>query len=1126
MRNEEMKKVVSVDRRMYSSTLLILSFVCMCFLGMGTTHAQVTTADMVGTVTDSTGAVVISASVTATNKSTGESKTATVSGSGEFEFSLLQVGSYKVTVQAPGFKVYTTQLTLAVGDRARINAALALGENTQTVNVEATTPALQSDTSTIGTLITSEATQDLPLNGRNLLNLVTLGAGVTGGMENGMASGFNPNDRRPASNFSVNGQSDVNNNNLIDGMDNNERFLGMVGVRPSVEAVDQVKVFTNLYTAEISRTAGGVADLITQSGTNQFHGSAYEYLRNDVLDARNYFSRTGPKPELRQNQFGTSIGGPILKNKAFFFFDYEGFRMVEGDTQTSTVPTLYEENNPGDFTDLGPTCPKIAPSQIQAIGLNYFKLYPAPNVPVAIPGSNCTPPLDNGSYTLGQSQFATTYDSKVDYRFSGKDSAYARFSYNTTSTFIPGNYPVVDGVNPGAGFAGTFAGPSLEVQLNGALGYVHIFTSHLILDLGTSYVLINNQADPLNVGKSVATDFGFPGTVNLPGQVLSSGLPSVSFTQGYGSLGDAGYIPLQILDNTYQYMGSVLWLKGAHSFKMGAALIRRQGTYEQSSAARGEIAFQNAYTGNSLGDLLTDQAAELTRAETVITPSMRSWEPSVYIQDDWRMRPNLTINLGVRYDVYTPFSTANNAITNFDPSLSLLVGPTLPAPQNSSPTADVNVDYGDVAPRVGFAYTVAPGMVLRGGYGISYYPGNETSQAQMKNAPFTYSFTCGSESGANDPCPAAYANPADGAGYLLSTGMPIPVVANVASLTTPAGYANISIDGTDFNFKNSYIQQYSLNLEKDFKGNLLTLAYVGNRGSRLVTYEEVNQYPYFGAARPFPTIPTATILETVSAGISNYNALQATFERRMKNGLAANINYTRSKDLTNAAIPSEGGGDSDCQGQCHVDNGSGQTVVENNFNQYEYGGSYLDTRDRISGSLVYDLPFGRSFNGTKAGLAKGWSLNSIYWWQTGNPFTVTNSNGNQSDIGLSSDRPNIVSTGQPGFHRSLSEWYDVSRFHLQGMYLLGDERNNTLYGPDSQALALSAVKMFPIHENIKLQFRAESFNLLNTPSFSDPGETITTYTNGIASNPPDAEISSTRPSSTPRQLQFVLRLIF
>jgi hypothetical protein len=266
------------------------------------------------TVTDSSGAVVTSASVTATNTSTGDVKTATVDGSGEFQFSLLQVGSYTVTVEAPGFKVYATQLTLAAGDRARINAALALGANTQTVNVEATTPALQSDTSTIGTLITSEATQDLPLNGRNLLNLVTLGAGVTGGMENGMASGFNPNDRRPASNFSVNGQSDVNNNNLIDGMDNNERFMGMVGVRPSVEAVDQVNVFTNLYTAEISRTAGGVMDLITQSGTNQFHGTVYEYLRNDALDARNYFS-TGPKPELRQNQFGGSIGGPIKRTK-------------------------------------------------------------------------------------------------------------------------------------------------------------------------------------------------------------------------------------------------------------------------------------------------------------------------------------------------------------------------------------------------------------------------------------------------------------------------------------------------------------------------------------------------------------------------------------------------------------------------------------------------------------------------------------------------------------------------------------------------------------------------------------------------------------------------------------------
>ena len=1109
--------------------LLILSFVCMCFLGMGTMHAQVTTADIVGNVTDSTGAVVTSASVTATNTATGEVKTATVSGSGTFQFSLLQVGSYKVTIEAPGFKVYATQLTLAVGDRARIDAALALGESTQTVNVETTTPALQSDTSTIGMLITKEATQDLPLNGRNLLNLVTLGAGVTGGMENGMASGFNPNDRRQASNFSVNGQSDVNNNNLIDGMDNNERFLGMVGVRPSVEAVDQVQVFTNLYTAEISRTAGGVVDLITKSGTNKFHGTAYEYLRNDALDARNYFSR-GPRPEFRQNQFGVSIGGPIKKDKAFFFFDYEGFRMIQGVTKVSTVPTLYEENNPGDFTDLGSTCAKIAPSKIQTIGLNYFKLYPAPNVPVIPTGAGCTPPVNNASYTLKQTQFATTYDSKVDYHFSNKDSAHARFAYNTTDSFLPGNYPIVNGVNPGAGSGGTFAGPAHEVQLNGALSYTHVFSSNLILQLDASYVRIDNRSNPVNVGKSVATDFGYPCTptncVNLPGDVLTSGLPPVSFTQGYSPMGDAGFIPLQILDNTFQYMGSVSWLKGAHSLKMGGGLIRRQGTYVQSVSARGSITFQASYTGNSLGDLLTNQAAQLTRAETVITPSMRAWENAVYFADDWRLRKNLTVNLGVRYDVYTPFSTRNGAITNFDPSLSLLVGPNLPAPQNSSPTAGVKVDYGNVAPRVGFAYTAAPGMVVRGGYGLTFYMGNQTSPAQLKNAPYTYSFTCGSISGANNPCPAAYANPADGKGYLLSNGMPIPVT-NVAAITTPAGYANTSIDWADFNFKSSYIHQYSLNLQKELKGNLFTLAYVGNHGSRLATYVPANQFPYFGAPRPFPTLPTTSIRETVSSGRSNYNSLQTTFERRMKNGLAANVNYTFSKGLTNGVIPSEGGGSSNCSGQCHVDDGSGQTVIYNSYFQYEYGPSYLDTRHRTTVSVVYDLLFlGRSFTGAKAVLAKGWSLSSVYYWQTGQPFTVANANGNQSAIGLSSDRPNMVSSGQPGFQRSLSEWYDVSRFHLQGKNLLGNEGHNELYGPHAQALALSTYKTFPIHENIKLQFRAESFNLFNTPSFSNPATTIRTYTNGIGSSTADAAISSTRPSAIPRQLQFVLRLIF
>ena len=293
-------------QRIAKPTVLVCNAALLFALTSIPTIAQVTTADIVGTVTDPSGAAVPNGTATAANAATGVTQATTVNGAGGFTFTLLQVGTYKVTVQAQGFRSYATQVTMAAGDRARINAQLTLGQAEQTVTVEATTPALQTDDSTIGTLITSQATQDLPLNGRNVTSLVTLAAGVTGGLGNAMNSGTRPDDRRQSSSFAANGQSDEINNNMVDGMDNNERFIGSVGVRPSIDAIEQVKVLTNLYTAEISRTGGGVVDLITKSGGNQFHGTVYEFLRNDKFDARDYFATTGRKPELRQNQFGAA----------------------------------------------------------------------------------------------------------------------------------------------------------------------------------------------------------------------------------------------------------------------------------------------------------------------------------------------------------------------------------------------------------------------------------------------------------------------------------------------------------------------------------------------------------------------------------------------------------------------------------------------------------------------------------------------------------------------------------------------------------------------------------------------------------------------------------------------------
>ena len=1135
MENQWVKSVVGGLRR---AIPLLLCITCLFFVQSKWATAQVTTADIVGTVTDQSGAAVTSATVTDTNLATGVSQKTTVSSSGGFEFTLLQIGTHEVSVQAPGFKGYTTQVTLAVGDRARVDAQLTVGQATETVTVAAATPALQTDESTVGTLIGSEATQNLPLNGRNVLNLITLSAGVTGGLSNAMNSGTRPDDRRQGSNFSANGQSDENNNNMIDGMDNNERFIGSVGVKPSIDAVEQIKVFTNLYTAEVSRSGGGVVDLITKSGGNRFHGTLYEFFRNDVFDARDFFATVGPKPELRQNQFGGSVGGPIKRDKAFFFFDYENYRLVKGVTNTSTVPTAYEEANPGDFSDLGPGCPVIPPSMFGPahIGLNYFKLYPAPNKVVAPPGTNCTPPSNNYSFTGGQTQFTSTYDAKVDWRFTAADSMYARYTYNTVASFIPGNYPLVNGINPGAGPYGNFAGPASDQEQSGALGYTHLFTSNLIMDLRAQYLRLNNESNPVNVGKDVATSFGFPcnsvSCVNVPGLTPSTGLPNLTFTHGYGSLGDADYVPLLDQNNTFQYMGVVSWVKHSQSLKMGASLIRRQGSESQSAHPRGQLNITGLETGNDLGDMLEDYASSVTRGNTLLTPSLRAWEVGLYVQDDWRLKPNLTLNLGLRWDLYTPFTAANGDFANFDPKLGLLISPNLPGVQKSNATLGVTDDYTDFAPRVGFEYEFKPGMVFRGGYGIGYYPGNDASGALMRNAPGTFNFGCGNTTYTTaGACTGAY-QAADGSGYNMDGSMPVPVV-NVALATDPANYAGTTILGTAFNYRNPFLQQYSVNVENDFAGNVVTIAYVGNHGNRLVlNATNQNQLPFpiaDGGTYPYPDLPGVGIQLRSTVMRSNYNSLQVSVQRRIRNGLAGNVNYTWSHNTTNAQVIDEGQAVGNCVGPCHVDNGFGQAVTYNSYYQYDYGNADIDTRNRLALTMIYDLPFGKTTTGPMGLLVKGWSANAIYYAQTGIPFTVQNNNGLTSGIGLGNDRPNVVASTQPGFHKNINQWFDTSRFKLQAQGLLGNEERNQVYGPGAQALAFSVFKSFPIHEAVNLQFRAESFNLFNTPTFGQPGANIQGYApDGTAvATGGFGQISATAaPSATPRQIQLALKLIF
>ena len=786
-----------------------LGLLVTCLLTVPFGLAQSTTADMTGTVTDDTGAIIPNATVTLTNAGTGETRIAKTTETGDYTFTLLNPGSYSIKVESPGFKtVVIPTVTLAASDRAREDVKLEIGAAAETVHVTAQAPVLQADSSVLTSTATEKAVQDLPLNGRNYINLAQITPGANEGPPNGLNSGARPDDRRQTSAISVNGQSDVINDELVDGLDNNERIIGTIGVRPSVEAIKEINVQTNTYTADVGRTAGGIINIITKSGSNGFHGSAYEFFRNDVLDAFPFqFGAHNRKPELRQNQFGASLGGPIIRDKTFFFADYEGLRLVQGQNPvTSQVPTQAQYN----LLRSDPAA--LAHGPVDPVGLQYALLYPQPNGPSTTNGASQSY-VSSPVKTLN----SDTVDARVDEQLNQNNLLYGRYTYNRVPSTFSGQLPLVKqaglSIAPG-GSIYQFYGNAKDDAQSAQINFIHTFSSNLLLQLAFGYTRINNQSLPLNYGEAVNQAFGQP-NVNL--NQLTSGL-SPATVRGLADLGDGNFVPIIDIDNTFQYQGAITINRGAHNIKVGAALIRRQSLNQQNNYGIGSWTFNpivNPANGETdatgLSALLQGNFQQLQRSNSLVPPHYRAWEPSVYIQDEWHATSKLTLNLGVRYDVFTPFTEVHNALSNFNPA----AGTIIVAGQNGvNSYAGLHTTWTNVAPRVGFAYTFLPGWVIRGGFGLSFVPENYTSNASLKNQPFVSSVLC-----QNGSCPNSITQ--------FQQGPPLPTP---ASANNPSGQI---ADTLDVNFRPSYLEQFNLTVEKEIRGNAIQATYAGILGRHL-----------------------------------------------------------------------------------------------------------------------------------------------------------------------------------------------------------------------------------------------------------------------------------------------------
>ncbi len=1080
-------------------------------------RGQAGTAELNGNVSDASGAVVVNAKIIAANAETGAARESISSGTGSYVITLLPPGNYNLSVEAPGFrKTVQNNVELQVNQRAEVNFTLQLGQVSETVEVTASAPLLESQSSSLGTVVNTQLTSELPLNGRNFVQLATLSPGVNGtgfSVSGTIMSGTRPDDRRPGTEIFSNGNREGSNDFLYDGIDNNDRLTLSIVLRPGVEAIKEFKVQTNLFSADQGRNSGAVVDVVTKSGTNALHGSAFEFLRNSAMDARNFFNRQGtPFPSFRYNQFGGSFGGPVVlpkiyngKNKTFFFVDYEGFRRTAQQLLTLTVPTLAMRR--GDFSALPVRI--YDPATTAVSGSSYTRQqFPNNTIPAnrfdpvtaklvnAYPAPQTAALTNNYIANLTQSQNWDQGDVRVDHQFSSNDTFFARYSIQKTDTVVPNTFPpsTVAGIPHPVqlGNEDSFAGVSSTPVQQAVASYTHIFGPRLINDLrvGFNRFRVDYTQAGATPNEPLGVELGVP---NANPNALQTAVPIFS-PSNYTGIGQSRSLPIYRRENTFEELDNVTWTRGSHTVKFGVDVRRRQITEYQTNRGNGRFNFSTGFTaqpgmnsGDAIASMLLGYPTLYEQDYGLVWPGIRGIETGAYFADDWRVNKKLTLNIGMRWEYYSPYSEVANRWANFDLATATLKV----AGQNGvGSTAGVQGDWKDFAPRFGFAYQALDHTVLRGGFGLYYNPnGNGGALLRLnRQAPFG---------------PVLSISPGDQVlGPRVSDGFPPTPTVNFNALGAPTGNV-ISIPG---NIKQAYAEQFNLTLEQEVTplSTLFKFAYVGNLGRRLGNGFNANQpIPGPGSTtsrRPFFGVRPALgdITYYVSDGLSNYHAFQFTAEKRLSAGLNGLVGYTWAHSIDTVATDFGGGTGTPQDPRCR---------------SCDRGNSAFDLRHRLTAAFTYRLP-GFGLKGFTGALLGGWQTNAILQWQTGLPFTPQLNNSTTNGTGSRPDR--IGSGNLPSGQRSITHWFDQTAFATPPIYTYGNAGRDILFGPGRTNLDASLFKDFRPLERLTVQFRTEAFNVLNHPQFGQPNATIGSGSVG--------QITST--VGNPRQLQVALRLVF
>jgi hypothetical protein len=1109
--------------------------------------AQVGRGSIQGTISDSSGAVVAGANVTILNVGTNAAFTTVTSAEGYYSAPTLAVGNYTVSVEKQGFKrAVRTGIVLQVDQRAQVDVTLDVGGVTESVQVQAEAPLVDTGGASIGKVVENRRVVELPLNGRNALALTLLTPSVksNAGPTN---SGFGDRGIQLSS-ISINGGPNAMNGQLLDGGNNIQSYIGEVAINPGVDAVEEFKVQSGTMSAEYGFTAGGVINMVTKSGTNQIHGTVYEFFRNDKLDARNTFSVT--KPPFRYNQYGVSAGGPIVRDKTFAFGNWEDYKYRRSEPRIGTFPTALQRT--GDFSDLLDTAGRLIPiydpatTRANPNGTGFIRdVFPGNRIPAnrldpvalriqdnfyPLPNRTPTDPFTNANNfgRLGsEMRDSRQFTFKVDHHFGSNNYLFGRYSSFRHKT---DNGASGSTIYPNDAVAKR--DDDLQTK-NFTLADTHTFTPLLINEFRLS---VTRGAFPF-VARSFGADWpsqlGFPSSVpNFTVPSINNGLPGFNT----GTVGFRGSL-------NWQFLNQVTRISGAHTFKFGYDFRILAGNNFQMSAPSGSFNFNSALTANPLSpagtgstyaSFLLGQVANAS-ATSHVGESQHAYNTSAFFQDDWKVTRRLTLNLGLRWDFQQQAVESNNGVTNFDLNCRLpngLSGCTIYAGVDGQPRAFRDNDWNDFGPRFGFAFDVFGNSrtVLRGGYGI-YYP----SQMWRENY--------GSAAGFAQTSTTYPANDANSAAFLLRNGFPSPVVQPQGRALGPQPFLGQNVTIDERNGQTPMSQQFSLNIQHQLPGAiLLDLGYSGNLGRNFTAGSyDLNQLdpqylslglalqdqvtnPYaglvpgaFGGARisrlqslrPYPYYGSINVR---NPRLGNYNShlFVMSIEKRMTKGLTALFSYTAGKIISDSIATPVNFGPIE------------QASVVNYQNAYnrraERSLDPTDVNRRAVVSLVYELPFGRGA-GALNKLIGGWQLNTIGVMQTGIPLMIRGAANNLAD------RPDSTGVSAKLDNPTRDRWFDTTQFINPAIYTFG---NVPRVLPDVRAPGtinwdLSAIKNTRFAERFNLQFRAEAFNFLNRVNLGIPNTSFSPGPDGRNRSGTFGTITSARDA---RNVQLALKLIF